>query len=216
MGPGYVRLLRSMGTDESIIEDARMSTGKGFQGWDKDLKLLERLWKHQHTSAFEGCSFTVEVKAPMFIIRQWQRHRTQSFNEWSARYSELEDEFYIPTIVRKQDTKNKQGSTQDLQPASQAWFRKAVEGHYSSVYDTYQAAIQAGVCREQARIILPIGVYTKMRATANLLNWLKFLRLRMADDAQEEMREYATCVADIVKQLYPRTWSVYVAAKANQ
>ena len=209
---GYVRLVESWGKDETIIEAARMSTNKGFEGWEKDAKLLKFLWDHGHTSPFEQCGVTVEVQAPIMVFREWHRHRTQSYNEHSARYSQLPNLHYLPepSRVRGQSKTNKQGTgPEELPPEVVAEFLRRVEEEQQRVYETYQWALDHGVAKEVARINTPVSRYSKMRASANLLNWLRFLELRMGEAAQWEIRQYANAVGEIVKGLFPRTWTLF-------
>lgn len=200
------------GTEESIIEAARMSTGKGFQGWDKDERLLEYLYRHEHMSPFEMCSLIVDVECPIFVARQWMRHRTFSYNELSARYTRLPEKIYQPCAaeIRLQDPVNRQGSlNQELvTPAmeeAERIFREAAEASLAA----YRRLLDLGVAREQARAVMPVGTYTRFRAAANLRNWLHFLRLRLDSHAQAEIREAARQAAAIVRSLWPRTWRLF-------
>lgn len=234
---GFVKYINHMGTEESIIEAARQSTQKGFLGWKKerhdpecnswkretqnlectcnfgkpgDEKLLEYLYKNRHTTPFEMCELVVQVKAPIMVLRQWERHRTFSYNEWSGRYSQLKDEFYVPT-VRYQDTKNRQGSIVD--PEIDESFEGDVQNQWKQeqgiIYKTYEKRINQNVAKEVARINMPVSVYTIMWAKGNLHNWLHFLKLRMDSHAQYEIRVYANAVAEIIKSLWPRTYALF-------
>lgn len=218
---GYVSLVEAWGNDASIIEAARMSTGKGFHGWGStdtpgDEKLLKFLYENKHHSPFEMCGLIVEVKAPIFVFREWHRHRTQSYNEASARYIPLPDENYMPSLERvlegsNTSTTNKQA--QGLQKGmtenqASAWLA-ALEASYQQTQALYDQALAAGVPKELARIILPVGRYSRMRASANLRNWLAFLTLRQAPDAQWEIREYANAVGTLIADRFPRTWEIF-------
>lgn len=213
---GYISLIDYMGTDETIIESARMSTNKGFEGWGTpekpgDEKLLEYLYKNRHTSPFEMCELVVEVKAPIMVFREWHRHRTQSYNELSARYSVMPDEHYIPSSdrVQAQSKKNKQSSEGNIPDKVKDQFRINTLKHQAMLYDAYADAIDDGIARELARVNTPISRYSKMRAKANLANWLHFLKLRMAEGAQWEIRQYANAIAVIIKHLWPRTYALF-------
>lgn len=210
---GYIELVESMGSDERIVEAARMSTQKGFQGWPQDERLLSYLWKNQHSSPFEMAEAVFEVKAPIFVARQWMRHRTQSYNEASARYTELCTEDYLPTVARllNVDTKNKQaqGMGATLSRAQANNVRGYLRDAYCVAGDTYSAALSAGVPKELARCVLPVARYTVFRAKANLLNWLKFVRLRADSHAQYEIRVYADAVADMLETKFPRTLKLF-------
>jgi thymidylate synthase (FAD) len=196
-----------------------MSTAKGFQGWGTpeaqgDEKLLRFLWRHKHMTPFEFGGMTIEVKAPIMVFREWHRHRTQSYNEMSARYTPLPDENYVPTVERLlfRSEKNKQaqstgGTTLSTEQAEA--FRLKVSGLYEELESAYQRALADGVPKELARIILPVGRYSKMRASANLRNWLAFLTLRMDEAAQWEIRAYANEVAKLVAYYFPRTYELF-------
>lgn len=209
---GYLELIEHWGSDEKVIEAARMSTGKGFQGWDKDAKLLRYLYEHNHTTPFEMAGMTIEVQAPIFVFREWHRHRTQSYNEMSARYIPLPDVSYTPTVERLQydggTNKQAQGS-QSVTNAIATNFQVDLEEFYIRVEQIYQEALRNGIPKELARIVLPVGRYSRMRASANLLNWLRFLRLRMATNAQWEIRQYALHTFNIMCDLFPKTMELF-------
>lgn len=218
---GYLMFVESWGADERIIEAARMSTGKGFLGWGTpeksgDEKLLRYLHEHKHTTPFEMAGMTIEVQAPIIVFREWQRHRTQSYNEMSARYTPLPDLNYIPTVERlmRNSKTNKQAGTVKGAEELTEVVAKQVQEELSSTYKRqewlYQWMLNRGVPKELARLHLPVGRYSRMRASANLLNWLKFLTLRMAPDAQEEIRVYANAVGEFIGELFPRTWELFV------
>jgi thymidylate synthase (FAD) len=218
---GYVQQVEHWGSDEAIVEAARMSTNKGFKGWGTadepgDEKLLRYLYTHKHSTPFEMAGLIVEVKAPIFVFREWHRHRTQSYNEMSARYVPLPDENYTPTISRLMDganavTANKQaqGNGRQLknQDAQNWWSR--LDKAYTYCEDVYQEGLRLGIPKELARLPLPVARYSRMRASANLRNWLGFLALRQAPDAQWEIREYANAVGQIIAESFPRTWELF-------
>lgn len=218
---GYVELVESWGNDERIIEAARMSTQQGFKGWGTienpgDEKLLCYLWKHKHATPFEMAGLTVEVKAPIFVFREWHRHRTQSYNEMSARYAPLPDENYIPTIERivngtRLAGQNKQAAAIGCQATStnvKQWLAE-LESLYRHAQMVYGMGLELGVPKEIARLPCPVARYSKMRASANLRNWLQFLSLRMDSAAQWEIRQYANAVGEIIGELFPRTWALF-------
>lgn len=214
---GYVRLVEAWGSDESIVAAARMSTDGAFRGWGTkdapgDERLLARLWRDRHTSPFEQAGMSLEVRAPLFVIREWQRHRTQSYNEQSARYAAIQPDDYRPTLERVllggQSTANKQGSGEVVPYlAADHWLEEllALQAHAERVY---RLGLESGVSRELARLALTVARYSRMRASANLRNWLHFLALRLAPDAQEEIRDYARAVAALVAERFPRTWAL--------
>lgn len=218
---GYISLIETWGSEERIIEAARMSTNKGFLGWgtaDKpgDEKLLKYLYEHKHSTPFEMAGMILEIQAPIFVFREWHRHRTQSYNELSARYTPLPDINYIPTIERlllDGGHLTKQAGTikeaEELTEDSAKSFQENLEDMYMAQEAFYQAWLKKGVPKELARIILPIGRYSRMRASANLRNWLAFLTLRMAPQAQWEIRMYAKIVGHFVEENFPRVWNLF-------
>jgi len=214
---GSVDLVEAWGSDENIIRAARMSTNKGFVGWEQDFKLLKYLYDHKHMTPFEMAGMTVEVKAPIFVFREWHRHRTQSYNEMSARYIPLPDENYIPTLERltMSGGANKQaqstGAVLDFAGASE--FQDAIFAQYKMAQQLYETSIQQGIPKELARLIVPVGRYSKMRASANLRNWLAFLTLRMDPAAQWEIRQYANAIGNITAEMFPRTWELFSGGK---
>jgi thymidylate synthase (FAD) len=222
---GYVSFIDSWGSDESIIEAARMSTGKGFLGWGDDEKpgdekLLAFLYNNKHSTPFEMAGMVIEVKAPIFVFREWHRHRTQSYNEMSARYIPLPDENYVPTIERlmlgaNTATTNKQaqGTGKQLTEEEAMKWREQLVANYASCQDIYEKGIEAGIPKEIARLPAPVARYSRMRASANLRNWLAFLTLRQAPAAQWEIRQFADTVGVLIAERFPRTWELYAAGK---
>jgi thymidylate synthase (FAD) len=214
---GYVDLVEFWGSDERIIESARMSTNKGFNGWEKDEKLLSFLYNNKHMTPFEMCGMTIEVKAPIFVFREWHRHRTQSYNEMSARYIPLPDENYMPSRENIQErisshTSNKQAQGNGNTPTRQDlvdWLELLEDAYYISRL-AYEHAIKIGVSKELARLSVPVARYSRMRASANLRNWLAFLTLRMDEAAQFEIRQYANAVGVLVAENFPRTWDLFI------
>jgi len=210
---GYVRLVETWGSDERIVEAARMSTGGGFRGWPGDERLLRYLWDHRHTSPFEMAGLIVEVRAPLFVFREWHRHRTQSFNELSGRYVAMPDDDYTPTLDRvmaSQSTTNRQaqGSGAELTEGdAHAWLDE-LGSLYDHAQQVYASGLRAGVARELARLAVPVARYSVMRASATLRNWLGFLSLRQDESAQWEIRQYAHAVAALVVEHFPRTAAV--------
>lgn len=215
---GYVSLVETWGSDERIIEAARMSTGKGFEGWEKDEKLLAYLYNNKHSTPFEMAGMVIEVKAPIFVFREWHRHRTQSYNEMSARYIPLPNENYMPSIKRllagaNTATTNKQaqGSGASLTPEEALEWAIELGAAYAHAQAVYEKGIQMGVPKELARLSVPVARYSRMRASANLRNWLAFLTLRKAPNAQWEIRQYADAVGSLIEASFPRTWALFAA-----
>lgn len=206
---GFVRLVDHMGSDISIVRAARVSYDADWRaGQDEgsDHKLINYLWRNKHTSPFESVSFTFEVKAPIFVLRQWHRHRTWSYNELSARYKELPEEFYIPNpnIVGSQSKNNKQGRKQeeDLFVKRCGEVLK-LERHCKESFILYKNLLEEGWPRELARSILPVNTYSHMFASVSLLNLLKFITLRDHEHAQYEIRVYAEAMKKLITPIVP-------------
>lgn len=209
---GYVRLIDFMGSDEAIIEAARMSTGRGFEGWEKDNKLLAFLYANKHMTPFEcGGEMMIEVQAPIMVFREWHRHRTQSYNEFSARYAQMPDLHYVPEVsrIQKQSAMNKQGSGESLDEIYAEHVVAKIKDQQTEIYQFYDAWVQQGVAKEVARLNTPVSRYSKMRAKTDLRNWLGFLMLRKAPNAQFEIRQYADAVGTLVQALWPRTYALF-------
>ena len=218
---GYLQLVESWGSDERIIESARMSTNKGFLGWGPkdgkpgDEKLLAFLYKNKHLTPFEMAGVTIEVQAPILVFREWHRHRTQSYSELSSRYTAIPDFNYIPTVERLMlnSKTNKQAGTikdaEELTLDNAERFQFALKRMYDEDQWLYDKYLKLGVPKELARVHLPVGRYSRMRASGNLRNWLGFLHLRMAENAQWEIRQYANALAKVVEQTFPRTYTLF-------
>ena len=204
---GHVRLVESMGSDLSIVRNARVSYDAEWRAGDddgKDAKLLNYLLKNHHTSPFESCVFTFDVRAPIFIFRQWHRHRTWSFNEISARYSELPEEFYVPELdqITTQSATNKQMRTDELNPQAEN-IRDLIRLQSEAAFATYHGLIEKGAPRELARSVLPVGTYSHMFATVDLHNLFHFLRLRLHSHAQYEIRVFAEAMLELIEPIVP-------------
>lgn len=204
---GHVRLVESMGSDLSIVRNARVSYDAEWRAGDddgKDEKLLNYLLKNHHTSPFESCVFTFDVKAPIFVFRQWHRHRTWSFNEISARYAELPEEFYVPELeqITTQSATNKQMRTDVQHPDAQMWADRMRESN-TAAFSEYKLMIADGVPRELARSVLPVGTYSHMFATVDLMNLFRFLQLRMHPHAQYEIRVFAEAMLELIEPIVP-------------
>lgn len=217
---GYVKLIEDYGAGEAdnpeagIIEAARQSTQGSFRGWEQDEKLLGYMFNNNHSTPFEFCGMVIEVQAPIFVFREWHRHRTQSYNEMSARYSPLPNVNYIPTMERLFLTQkgNKQAQALDgteLSVNEASKWIETLKDSYEANEMLYQTGLSMGLPKEVARVCVPVGRYSKMRASANLRNWLSFLTLRMHPAAQWEIRQYANAVGQIISEVFPRTWSLF-------
>jgi thymidylate synthase (FAD) len=274
---GYLKYIEHWGSDERIIEAARMSVDKGFLGWGREVcawcgepesehtavfvsqltptvqvidpkgtkrdlccdlamtsqfytpvidepgdeKLLRYLYTSnpKHSTPFEMAGAVFEIKAPIFVFREWHRHRTQSYNEMSARYTPLPNENYIPTVERllMQGGRNKQaiGTGAELTESTAIAFQSGLIAMYAAQQRLYEDALNGGVPKELARIHLPVARYSRMRASANLLNWLKFLTLRCDSKAQWEIRQYADTLAAELRLLFPRTMGLFDEARGQ-
>lgn len=219
---GYVRLIDWLGDDQRIVETARISYKSPSKGKEADKKLLFYLYKNRHTSPFESCNLTLNIRLPIFVMRQFVRHRTFRLNEQSARYSEMKDDFYIPTCWRKQDTANKQGSIEEENWNPHIVFDRGdyhmgentasdVLQHYCELaYETYDAMLKVGIAKEMARMVLPVNLYTEIYVNCDLHNLLHFLGLRLHPHAQWEMQQYAKAMFEITKKLYPWAAEAFV------
>ena len=210
---GFVRLVDSMGDDTSIVRSARVSYDAEWRAGDdkgSDRRLLRYLWNNGHTSPFEAVTATFEVKAPIFVARQWMRHRTQSYNEVSARYTELPEEIYVPALdqITTQSTDNKQMRTDQVHTEAQK-IQNCIRETDQSQFDAYKVLLEMGCPRELARGVLPVNTYTHFFATANLNNWLKFLNERQHEHAQYEIRVYADAINELLKNIVPETMEIY-------
>lgn len=209
---GYVRIVDVLGSDLSVIRSARVSYDAEWRAGDelKDAKLINYLWKNKHTSPFESVVFTFEVKAPIFVFRQWHRHRTWSYNEVSARYTELPEEFYVPerSQITTQSVSNKQMRTDVIHKNANDW-SELMRLHNNTSFALYKSMLEDGVPRELARTVLPVATYSRMFATVNLANLFKFLTLRNHSHAQYEIRVYAEAILKLIEQYVPNSLTAY-------
>lgn len=205
---GYVRYIDHLGTDQRIVEAARISYGAPSKGEEADKKLLEYLFKNRHTSPFEQCNITFNIKMPVFVMRQFVRHRTFRLNEYSGRYSEMPDQFYLPDKWRAQDVKNKQGSIATLQ-LDQTKATVLANSAYSYVWNVYNDLLRMGVAKEMARFVLPVGIYTEIYVNIDLHNLVHFFNLRLDPHAQKEIQDVAYAMLAIAEQLFPWTIALF-------
>jgi thymidylate synthase (FAD) len=256
---GYLKVKQTWGSDEEIIETARMSTDKGFLGWDPgpcptcagrgitqnsisctdcgsrgtvpgDAKLLRYLYEHKHSTPFEFAGLTIECQAPIMVYREWHRHRTQAYSEMSARYVQMPNLHYVPSVRRIIESSKKSGNRQAsgggvlhvpgvesmTEIAHAEAIRSQIHAEQQRVYEQYECLLSYGVSKEIARLNTPVARYSRMRATGNLRNWLAFLTLRMDLAAQFEIRQYAWCVGDVISKAFPRTWELYFESMASK
>jgi len=213
---GFVRLVDHMGDDARIVQSARVSYGKGTKTLREDQQLIKYLYTNKHTSPFEQVIFTFHIKLPIFVARQWIRHRTARVNEISGRYSEYTPDFYIPDLdrIREQDYINRQGSGKELHVDIQKRAIELISEECYRIYDKYKKLLEMGVSREVARIILPLNIYTEWYWQMDLHNLMHFLKLRLEEKAQWEIRQYARAILDIIKEIVPMSYDVFCKEEA--
>ena len=215
---GFVRVIDYMGDDAAIVQAARVSYGRGTKQVSQDKGLINYLMRHWHSTPFEMCEIKFHVKLPMFVARQWIRHRTANVNEYSARYSIMDKEFYIPTIdqLAPQSKQNHQGrSDQELSPEEAKRVLEILKQDSLQVYDHYEELMncdqqgnvinmeKSGIARELARMNLTLNYYTQWYWKCDLHNLMHFLRLRADSHAQYEIRAYADVMIDVMKKWVP-------------
>ena len=205
---GFVRLLDYMGDDLAIVRAARNSYDAAWRaGKDagSDHKLMHYLWSNWHSTPFEVVEFQFEVKAPIFVFRQWHRHRTHSYNEVSARYTELPEEFYVPSIDQMcaQSKSNKQGRGEPLHTNTATLMREEMFDQNRAAHARYRTLLKWGLARELARTVLPLSTYSKMFDKVDLWNLLQFCERRLDPHAQYEIRVYAEAICQLIKPIVP-------------
>jgi thymidylate synthase (FAD) len=215
---GFVRLVDVMGDDSSIVQAARVSYGSGTKTVREDRGLIRYLMRHWHTTPFEMVEFKFHIKLPIFIARQWIRHRTANVNEYSGRYSIMKDDFYVPDLeqIRPQSENNKQGRSEEAFEQDKA---KQIQDSMSKVqkdlYGEYENLLEDNFARELARINLPLSNYTEWYWKIDLHNLFHFLRLRIDPHAQYEIRVFGEAMADIVKHIVPHAWEAFEDYRLN-
>ena len=212
---GFVKLVDFMGGDIRAVSAARVSFGGTSKGEERDKMLIKYLMENKHLSPFEHCYFQFHIKCPIFVARQWMRHRIASYNEISARYTEVKDEFYFPKAFRVQDMSNRQGSVESDKLDNKALSEIYIEAIEHS-YQAYQKLLKAGVAREMARGLLPVAQYTQFYWTINLRSLLNFISLRADSHAQYEIRVYANAIKEIVKQKMPWSYEAFEKLTESQ
>lgn len=203
---GFVRLVDYLGSDQRIVQSARVSYGEGTKTYRQDKGLINYLMRNDHTSPFEQVVFTFHVKAPIFVARQWVRHRTARMNEISGRYSVMKDEVYLPDegSIALQSEDNKQGRQEEpVDAATAEKVRTMLSDNARRTFDTYHELLDMGIARELSRINLPLSIYTEFYWEIDLHNLFHFLQLRLDHHAQAEIRAYAEVMFDIVRKVCP-------------
>lgn len=201
--------------DYAIAQAARTSYGRGTKQVTEDEGLIRYLMRHKHTTPFEFCELKFHVRMPIFVARQWIRHRTASVNEYSARYSVVPDDFYIPSSVEQQSTYNKQGRGGESSENDAQNFISECKNISENSYKSYKSAIDAGVSREIARIVLPVNAYTEWYWKSDLHNVFHFLKLRMDSHAQMEIRVYAEAMYRLIKPYFPIACAAFEDYRLN-
>lgn len=210
-----VRLIDHMGNDAAIVQAARVSYGEGTKSVSEDRQLIRYLMRHWHTTPFEMVEFKFHIRVPIFVARQWLRHRTASVNELSARYSVVKDDFWVPnpSEYRTQSATNKQGSSSGYYDDESAAISQRLACR--TAFDVYDGLLGRGVARELARTHLPQSTFTEFYWKINLHNLFHFLRLRMDDHAQKEIQECARMVFDLIKPIVPLACEAFVDYRIN-
>ena len=206
---GFVRVVDVMGDDKAIVQAARVSYGSGTKTVRQDKELISYLMRHQHMSPFEMCEIKLHVKCPIFVMRQWVRHRTANLNEISGRYSELPNEMLVFDEWRRQGSKNKQGSEGTVNEEIAKDLREQQEVIHRHARKVYEERLANGVAREQARVDLPLSQYTEFYWKIDLRNLLHFLKLRTDSHAQKEIRDYAEKIEMFVSNWVPWTYEAW-------
>ncbi|MBF8247006.1 MAG: FAD-dependent thymidylate synthase [Rickettsia sp.] len=214
---GFIRIIDYMGNDQSIVQAARVSYGKGTKTVSHDKSLIDYLMKHNHTTPFEMCEIKLHIKMPIFVARQWLRHRTASVNEYSARYSIIKDDFYLvdDDKISEQSNTNKQGrKNKKLTPQEIKEVSFIIENFSKDSYSKYQKLLnksgnREGIARELARMLLTLNYYTEIYWKIDLHNLLHFLTLRIAKNAQYEIRAYALEILKITKIWVPYVYEAF-------
>lgn len=207
---GYVELYDKMGSDLTVVNAARVSFGKRQSeiNVERDSKLISYMLRNEHTSPFEHVVFTFVVNCPLYVGRQWERHRTWSFNETSRRYTSENIDFFFPKELRKQAKENKQASLHEIVENNEYLVEK-IKKHAQADLDLYYELIENGVCREQARGVLPQEMYMEFFGTIDLHNLFKFLHLRDSLHAQYEIQLYAQAIEKIIKPIVPISFELW-------
>ena len=211
---GFISVVDYLGTDQSIVEAARVSYKSGTKTLRDDISLIRYLMRHEHTSPFEFAEIVIHVRAPLFIARQWYRHRTANVNEISGRYSVLDSGHYIPETLNLQSSINKQ-SRNDDRPENETLLLDSMKESMIQSEKTYSDLIESGVAREIARGVLPMSTFTEWYWKIDLHNLLRLIKLRLHHSAQAEFTAYAKVLADIIKIWTPITYDAFVEYKLD-
>lgn len=221
---GFIRVIDYMGGDDAIVQAARVSYGKGTKTMNDDATLIRYLLRHSHTTPFEMCEIKIHVKLPIFVARQWIRHRTASVNEYSGRYSVMDSDYYLPerSAIAAQSSQNKQGRDASLSDEQSAEAIALMRDDAEKAYEHYLYLLGDGekengpaIARELARLGLGVNFYTQWYWKTNLHNLMNFLRLRADAHAQFEIRQYANVLLDIFRLWTPITYQAFLDYRSN-
>lgn len=204
---GVVRLVDFMGGDHAVVQSARVSYGKGVTNDERDKKLVSFLLANGHETPFEHSVFKFHIKCPIFVARQWFRHRMASYNEISGRYTEMKEEFCLPEQLRSQKARNYK--YEHLEENVNKKLLKKISDFYELSFSLYKELLDKGVAKEHARIVLPLSLYTQFYWSINARALMNFLKLRMDDHAQYEIRQYAYAIADFFRLKMPWTYEAF-------
>ena len=210
---GLVRLVNFMGGYDAVVQAARVSFGKGITEPERDRKLLNYLLANRHETPFEHSVFKFHIKCPIFVARQWFRHRMASYNEISGRYTQMKEEFCLPEKLRSQKTRDYK--YEELDKDLNRELKDKISASYEACYQLYKELLDKGVAKEQARLVLPLSLYTQFYWTINARALLNFLSLRLDQHAQYEIRQYAQVIAEIMKSKMPWTYEAFFRYVVN-
>jgi len=214
---GFVRVVDYMGNDSSVVQGARVSYGAGTKKVSEDVGLINYLMRHFHSTPFELCDIKFHIKCPIFVARQWLRHRSVSANEYSARYSIVDNQYYVPEIdkISVQSASNKQGRGEIVDNERAKIVQDTIKEIAENSYNEYNEMLEDGIAREIARVCLPLNFYTEFYWKINLHNLMHFLKLRADSHAQYEIRVYALKMMEIMKLWVPHTYDAFMDYKIN-
>ena len=204
---GFVRLVNFMGDDVAVVQAARVSFGKGATEPERDRKLIHFLLANRHETPFEHAVFKFHIKCPIFVARQWFRHRMASYNEISGRYVRMKEEFCLPQRLRTQKTLNYSYENVS-EPLNEELLQK-MKASYDRCYALYRELLQEGVAKEHARLVLPLSLYTQFYWTVNARSLMNFLSLRLDEHAQFEIRQYAGIIGEAFREKMPMTYEAF-------
>ena len=207
LNKGLIRLVSFMGGDAAVVQAARVSFGKGVTNDARDKKLLFYLMANRHETPFEHSVFKFHIKCPLFVARQWFRHRMASYNEISGRYAQMKEEFFVPERLRTQKASNYKYDLVAEDENKELLLK--IDNCFQQSFDLYKELLEKGVAKEHARMVLPLALYTQFYWTVNARSLMNFISLRIEEHAQYEIQEYARALASIFKEKMPWTYESF-------